>query len=69
MHTGEVSEPVLSEHGFHLIKVIEKQEDKILSYEEMQEKIKNYLYQEQLANRLKDYLGRVAGRTFVAKLI
>jgi peptidyl-prolyl cis-trans isomerase SurA len=69
MHTGEVSEPVLSEHGFHLIKVLEKQEDKILSYEEMQEKIKNYLYQEQLANRLKDYLDRVSGRTFVAKLI
>lgn len=69
MHTGEVSEPVLSEHGFHLIKVIEKQEDKILSYEEMQEKIKNYLYQEQLANRLKDYLDRVAARTFIAKMI
>jgi len=69
LRAGDVSEPVLSEHGFHLIKVLEKQEDKILTYEEMQDKIKNYLYQEQLAVRLKDYLDRVSARTFVAKMI
>ena len=69
MRAGEVSEPVLSEHGFHLIKVLEKQEDKTLTFEEMQDKIRNYLYQEQLAVRLKDYLDRVSARTFVAKKI
>jgi peptidyl-prolyl cis-trans isomerase SurA len=69
MHTSEVSEPVLSEHGFHIIKVIEKQEDKILSYDEMQDKIRNYLSQEQLANRLKDYMETVAARTFIVRLI
>jgi peptidyl-prolyl cis-trans isomerase SurA len=64
---GEISEPTLSEHGFHIVKVLEKQEERILSFEEMQDRIRNYLYQERLAQRLKDYLDRIATRTFIAK--
>lgn len=67
LKAGEVSEPILSEHGFHLLLVLEKQEDKTLSFDEMQDKIRNYLYQERLAIRLQDYLDRIANRTFIAK--
>lgn len=69
MQAGEVSEPILSEHGYHLIKVLEKQDDQLLSFEEMQDRIRNYLYQERLATKLKDYLERVAARTFIIKKI
>jgi parvulin-like peptidyl-prolyl isomerase len=69
MKAGEVSEPILSEHGFHLIKVLEKQEDRILTFEEIQDKIRSYLYQERLSAKLTDYLTRISARAFIAKKI
>lgn len=69
MQAEEISQPIRSEHGIHLIKVIVKEEERLLSFEEMQDQIRNYLYQERLAAKLKDYLARVAARTFITKKI
>ena len=62
-----VSEPVLSEHGYHLIKVLARQEDKILTLQEMQNQIRNYLFDEVLKERLSDFLVKLAARTYIAK--
>jgi len=67
MDSGEVSEPVLSEHGFHLINVTAKQPDKVLTYLELQDNIREYLYQQKLAARLAQYLDRVRGKVFVKR--
>jgi peptidyl-prolyl cis-trans isomerase SurA len=67
MDSGEVSQPVLSDHGFHLVKVIAKQPDKTLSYLEMQDNIRNYLYQQKLSQRLEEYLNRVRDKVFVKR--
>ncbi len=67
MDSGDVSEPVLSEHGYHLIKVLAKQPDKTLSYLELQDNIRNYLYQQKLGTRLEQYLDRVRGKVFVKR--
>jgi peptidyl-prolyl cis-trans isomerase SurA len=67
MDSGQVSEPVLSEHGYHLIKVLAKQPDQTLSYLELQENIRNYLYQQKLGKRLELYLDRVRGKVFVKR--
>jgi len=67
MDSGEVSEPVLSEHGYHLVKVQAKQPDRTLSYLELQDGIRNYLYQQKLGKRLESYLDRVRGKVFVKR--
>ena len=67
MDSGAVSEPVLSEHGYHLIKALDKQPEKTLTYLEMQDNIRNYLYQQKLSQRLSDYLDRVRGEVFVKR--
>jgi peptidyl-prolyl cis-trans isomerase SurA len=67
MDSGDVSEPVLSEHGYHLIKVLAKQPEKTLSYLELQDNIRNYLYQQKLGARLEQYLDRVRGKVFVKR--
>lgn len=66
---GAISEPVLSEHGYHLIKVLAKQDEKILSLEEMQEQIRNFLFDEQLKVKLVEYVSRIAMRTYIEKYI
>ncbi|MBM3330483.1 hypothetical protein FJY68_01370 [candidate division WOR-3 bacterium] len=67
MDSGDVSEPVLSEHGYHIIKVLSKQPEQILSYLELQENIRNYLYQQKLGERLETYLDRVRGKVYVKR--
>jgi peptidyl-prolyl cis-trans isomerase SurA len=67
LDSGAVSEPVLSEHGYHLIKVLDKQPERTLTYLEMQDNIRNYLYQQKLGQRLADYLDRIRGRVFVRR--
>lgn len=67
MDSGEVSEPVLSEHGYHIIKVLSKQPEKTLSYLELQDNIRNYLYQQKLSARLSAYLDRVRGKVYIRR--
>ena len=67
MDSGNLSEPVLSEHGYHIIKVLSKQPEKTLSYLELQDNIRNYLYQQRLGERLETYLDRVRGKVYVKR--
>ena len=67
MDSGDVCEPVLSEHGYHIIKVSAKQPELMLSYLEMQDNIRNYLYQQKLSERLAKYLDRIRGRVYVRR--
>jgi len=67
MDSGDVSEPVLSEHGCHIIKVTAKHPERTLSYLELQENIRNYLYQQRLNERLAAYLDRVRSRVYVKR--
>jgi parvulin-like peptidyl-prolyl isomerase len=67
MDSGDVSEPVLSEHGYHIIKALARQPERTLSYLELQDNIRNYLYQQKLGERLETYLERVRGKVYVKR--
>jgi len=67
LDSGQVSEPVLSEHGFHIIKVLNKEPERFLSYLELQDPIRDYLYQQHLSARLRQYLDRVATKIFIKR--
>jgi len=58
---------VLSEHGFHIIKVLNKEPERFLSYLELQDPIRDYLYQQHLSARLRQYLDRVATKIFIKR--
>jgi len=67
MDSGDVSEPVLSEHGYHIINVLSKQPERVLSYLELQDNIRNYLQQQKLGERLEIYLDRVRDKVYVKR--
>lgn len=48
LEIGEISEPVKSEYGYHIIKVEDKIEAKEANYEESKEDIREMLFQEKL---------------------
>ncbi len=67
MDSGDVSEPVLSEHGYHLVKALTLEPERMMDYLEMQEMIRNYLYQQKLNQRLAEYLDRISEQVYVRR--
>jgi len=67
LDSGDISEPVLSEHGFHLVKLFDKQEERVMDYLEMQDVIRNYLHQQKTAEKLELYLERISETVFVKR--
>ncbi len=65
MDSGDISDPVLSEHGFHIIKLLAKEPARTLSFLEIQDAIRNYLYQERFTERLRQYLDRIERTVYV----
>lgn len=67
LDSGDISAPVLSEHGFHILMVLDKEEERVLSYLEMQDRIRNYLMQQQLEEKLFRYLRRISEGIYVRR--
>ncbi|RTR28428.1 foldase [Robertmurraya yapensis] len=44
MEIGEISEPVKSEHGYHIIKVVDKKEAKDAVYEDVKDEVKDAIF-------------------------
>lgn len=65
LDSGAVSEPALSEHGFHLIKVLAKEPTRVLSFLEVQDAIRTYLSEQRFAERLRQYLDRLERNIYV----
>jgi peptidyl-prolyl cis-trans isomerase C len=59
LNPGEVSPIVQSEYGFHLIKVLDKQSESLISYDEIKDKIVDLLQQWQLKKEIKHYIDKL----------
>lgn len=67
LKAGQVSMPIQSEHGFHVIKVLERVEEQVPSYEELQDDIRNYLYNQKLKARLEDLVKEYSSRICIQR--
>lgn len=65
LDSGEISEPVLSKEGFHLIKMLKKEKEKVLSFLEIQEDLRNFLYQKKLIAIINEYLKEIKENHFI----
>ena len=68
MDEGEVSEPILTPYGYHLLYVREKVPQRMLSFEELRDQIMQYLYQQEVQEKYDELIGELKQRTFVRKL-
>uniref|UniRef100_A0A7C4XLL7 peptidylprolyl isomerase n=1 Tax=candidate division WOR-3 bacterium TaxID=2052148 RepID=A0A7C4XLL7_UNCW3 len=62
---GEISEPILTPEGFHLLYAREKTEEKFLTFEEMRDQIYQYLYQQELQRLYNQLVDELKSKTYV----
>jgi parvulin-like peptidyl-prolyl isomerase len=56
MNVGQVSDPVLTDFGYHLIKVEEKRSGRKLSYDDVKNDLKELLYQKAAQQRYEEWI-------------
>jgi peptidyl-prolyl cis-trans isomerase SurA len=69
MAEGEVSEPILTPYGYHLLYIKEKVPEQTLSFEELRDQIMQYLYQQEIQKKYDDLIAELKEKTFVKKFI
>jgi len=62
---GQVSEPILTPYGYHLLYVKEEIAQKVLGFEELRDQIYQYLYQEELQEYYTQLVEELEEKTFV----
>ncbi len=65
LEPGDVSEPILTPEGYHLLFVREKMPEKVLSFDEMREQIYQYLYWQEMQNLYASYIKEIETRSFI----
>ncbi len=67
LEENELSEPLLTPYGYHLIYLKEKISEKPLTFEELRDHIYQYLYQQRLQNQIAKLVEELKKKTFVKK--
>ncbi len=65
---GEVSDIVETQFGYHLIKVVDKEPASVMGYEDVKDKIGQYLKQEKTGKELKRYIEELRKKAVIERV-
>ncbi|MCX7994588.1 MAG: peptidylprolyl isomerase [candidate division WOR-3 bacterium] len=65
LETNDVSEPILTPDGYHLLYAREKIPERLLSFEDLREQIYQYLYWQELRSLYMAYIEEIEKKTFI----
>ena len=63
---GGISEVLETERGYHVFKVEEKRANRVPPFEEVRDKIRMILYQEEARNRFKEWMDQLKHRAYIS---
>jgi peptidyl-prolyl cis-trans isomerase C len=65
LEIGQISEPVRSQFGFHIIKLTDKKPSRVVPFEEAKDRIMNYLSQQKRRESIQSTLGELRSKADV----
>jgi peptidyl-prolyl cis-trans isomerase C len=66
---GQTTDIVTTDFGYHLIKVTDKQPEKLLTFDEVKEKISTYLSQQKIDDQFEAYLKGLRDQAVVKRML
>jgi peptidyl-prolyl cis-trans isomerase C len=69
MAPGEVSNIVETDFGFHIIKTVDKKPASVMAYEDVKERLGQYLKQNKLKDQVKVYVGQLKEKAKVERFL
>lgn len=66
---GQTSDVVTTEFGYHLIKVTDKQPEKMLNFDEVKEKISTYLSQQKIDSQFEVYMKGLRDQADIKRML
>jgi len=69
LQVGEISEPVSTEFGIHILKLEERQEARLLPLDEVREQLRNYVREQKMAAAVREKLDELRAAANVEVLI
>ncbi|UCD05673.1 MAG: peptidylprolyl isomerase [candidate division WOR-3 bacterium] len=67
MEEGEISDPVLTPYGYHLLYVREKVAERTMTFDEMRDQIMQYLYQQEVQEKYDELIKDLRARIYVKR--
>jgi peptidyl-prolyl cis-trans isomerase C len=61
-HLGEVSSPVASEKGFHILRLTQRRAGFVRPFEEVKDRVRSLLHQERRAKKVEEWVREMRGR-------
>jgi parvulin-like peptidyl-prolyl isomerase len=65
MQAGEVRGPIRSGRGLHLIELVERRDSGARPYEQVQDQLRNQLYNQKMERATKAWIGEVRKRSYI----
>jgi len=69
LHPGKVSDIVETQFGYHLVKVIDKKPESTIGYEQIKDRLQDYLKQQKVRKEVDLYIEKLKGKAKVEKFL
>lgn len=69
MKAGEISAPVPGDNGYHIFRILEEETERDYTFDEIQEELRQYAFQEALEGHLREWLDEVKKKYYIEQRV
>lgn len=69
LQVGQISQPVAGDNGYHILRILEEEPERMFTYDEIEEDLRQYAFQARLEEELESVLKSLDGKYFIERRV